>query len=251
MSTAETACHSTPEEAGLRVETISFESIPHQTRLFLDYVRDPLTLRQFYPAAVRFHHQLPARAPEVLGAHKTDRNVLCDALRDMNARWGAGEETLANIERLRESDCLAVVSGQQAGLFTGPLYTIYKALTAVKLARCLMQRNTKAVPVFWIATEDHDFPEVAKAEFISRDCQLASVDVSTDLHQEGQPVGRVTLDDSINQVVERLLDQLPNSEFIPDLKTLLRDSWKPGFGYGEAFFNAKALSGKDAKLTPF
>ena len=78
---------------------------------------------------------------------------------------------------LRESDCIAVVSGQQAGLFTGPLYTIYKALSAVKLAGCLRQRNTKAVPVFWIAAEDHDFAEVAKAEFIGRDCQLKSVEV--------------------------------------------------------------------------
>src|SRR5687767_14196152 len=104
----------------------------------------------------------------------------------MNATRGAGEETLRNIQRLRDEDCLAVVSGQQAGLFSGPLYTIYKALSAVKLAGCLTQRNTKAVPVFWIATEDHDFPEVAKAEFIGRDCKLADVEVPSEIHKEGQ-----------------------------------------------------------------
>ena len=235
MSTAETACYSTPEEAGLRVETLSFERIPHQTRLYLDYLRDPLALRQFYPSAVRFHHELPARGSEVLAAQRTDRGALCDALGEMNTAWGAGEKTLANIELLRETECLAVVSGQQAGLFTGPLYTIYKALSAVKLAGCLTQRNTKAVPVFWIATEDHDFVEVAKAEFINRECQLASVDVSTGLHTEGQPVGAVVLDDSINEVIENLLRQLPNSEFIPDLQNLLRDAWRPGRSYGEAF----------------
>jgi bacillithiol biosynthesis cysteine-adding enzyme BshC len=235
LSTAETACHSTPEEAGLHVETLSFESIPHQTRLFLDYLRDPLALKQFYSSAVRFHHELPARASEVLAAHKTDRNALCDALKALNTTWGAGAETLANVERLREADCLAVVSGQQAGLFTGPLYTIYKALTAVKLAGCLMQRNTKAVPVFWIATEDHDFVEVAKAEFIGRDCRLTSVDIATALHREAQPVGRVILDDSINEVVQHLLEQLPESEFISDLENLLRDAWQPGRNYGEAF----------------
>jgi len=231
----ETACYSTPEEAGLRVETLSFERIPHQTRLFLDYLRDPLTLRQFYPSAVRFHHELPARASEVLGAHKTDREALCDALQAMNAAWGAGEETLANIESLRSPDCLAVVSGQQAGLFTGPLYTIYKAITAIKLAGCLTQRNTKAVPVFWIATEDHDFVEVAKSQFISRECQLASVDVSTDLHRDGQPVGKVVLDHSITGVIQQALDQLPNSEFVGDLKDLLSEAWQPGRSFGEAF----------------
>jgi bacillithiol synthase len=235
VSVTESACYSTPEESGLRVETLSFERIPHQSRLFLDYLRDPLALRRFYPSAIRFHHELPQRAPEVLPAYATDRKVLCDALSEMNVAWGAGAETLTNLDLLRDVDCLAVVSGQQAGLFTGPLYTIYKALSAVKLAGCLRERNTKAVPVFWIATEDHDFAEVAKAEFIGKDCRLANVTVPLELHQEGQPVGHVVLNDSINGVVDRLVELLPVSEFTPDLEALLRDAWRPGRGYGEAF----------------
>jgi bacillithiol biosynthesis cysteine-adding enzyme BshC len=136
---------------------------------------------------------------------------------------------------LRDAECLAVVSGQQAGLFTGPLYTIYKALSAVKLAGCLRQRNTKAVPVFWIATEDHDFQEVAKAKFIGRDCRLASVEVPQELHPEGYPVGQVRLDGSIESIVTKSIELLPISEFTDDLEALLRDTWKPGRGYGEAF----------------
>ena len=235
MSTAETACFSTPEESGLRVETIPFDRIPQQTRLFLDYLKDPLALREFYPEAVRFHHELPGRASTVLAAHKTDRNLLCDALGDMNAMWGAGEATLKNIQLLRDADCIAVVSGQQVGLFSGPLYTIYKALSAVKLAGCLMQRNTKAVPVFWMATEDHDFPEVAKAEFIARDCRLVGVEVPSALHKEGQPVGGVVIDSSIDAVLTQLLETLPSSEFTADLEAVLRDAYRPGRGYGEAF----------------
>ena len=109
-TTTEPACFSTPEEAGLSVELLPFEAIPHQTRLFLDYLRDPLSLRRFYPSAVRFHHELPARAPEVLAAHRTDRTKLCDALEEMNRSWGAKDETLQNIMRLRAKDCVAVVS---------------------------------------------------------------------------------------------------------------------------------------------
>ena len=235
MSTAEAACHSTPEESGLRVETIPFDRVPHQSRLFLDYLKDATALRKFYPSAVRFHHELPQRIPEVLAAHQVDRNKLADALAAMNERWGASQETLDNINLLRDADCIAVVSGQQAGLFTGPLYTIYKALSAVKLAGCLSQRDTKAVPVFWMAAEDHDFIEVAKAEFIGRDCQLKQVEVSTDLHREGQPVGRVVLDDSINAVVDQLFELLPNSEFAEDMKALVRSAWQPGRGYADSF----------------
>jgi bacillithiol synthase len=235
LSTAEAACYSTPEESGLRVEALSFDRIPHQSRLFLDYLKDPLALRNFYPSAVRFHHELQQRVPDVLSAYRVDRTRVCDALAAMNQRWGAGQATLKNIELLREEDCIAVVSGQQAGLFTGPLYTIYKALSAVKLAGCLQQRNTKAVPVFWIAAEDHDFAEVAKAELIGRDCQLKSVAVSGGLHREGQPVGQVKLDESISTVVKDLFELLPASEFAADMKALVTSAWQPGRGYVDSF----------------
>jgi bacillithiol biosynthesis cysteine-adding enzyme BshC len=235
LSTAETACHPSPEQAGLRIEKVPFDQIPHQSRLFLDYLRDPLALRRFYPEAVAHHYDLPERRDRVLSNYETDRNKLCEALERMNRGWGASEQTLSHIQTLRQSDCIAVVSGQQAGLFGGPLYTIYKALSAVKLADCLSQRGVKAVPVFWIATEDHDFAEVAWAEFINRDCALEKVTVPTEIHTEGLPVGRVRLDGPITGVLESLLKLLPESEFTGDLTKLLRDSYAPGRAYGEAF----------------
>ena len=125
MSTAEIACHSTPQQAGLRVETVPFDQIPQQSRLFLDYLRDPVALRRFFPEAVKHHYDLPNRRERVLTNYKTDRDTLCDALERMNQAWGASEETVRHIDSLRESDCIAVVTGQQAGLFGGPLYTIY------------------------------------------------------------------------------------------------------------------------------
>jgi len=153
----------------------------------------------------------------------------------MNLAWGASARTQANIRLLREADCIAVVSGQQVGLFTGPLYTVYKALSAVKLAECMSQRGIKAVPVFWLATEDHDFPEVAKAEIINRDCVFSSVSAPSALHPEGLPVGRVVLDDSLQPTIQNLLSELPQTEFSDDLEKLLREAYQPGRTYGEAF----------------
>ena len=214
---------------------LSFERIPQQTRLFLDYLRDPIALRRFYPEAVRYHYDLPARAERVLASQQTNRSELCDALERMNRAWGASEKTVANIRLLREADCLAVVSGQQAGLFGGPLYTIYKALSAVKLGECLSQRGMKAVPVFWMATEDHDFEEVATAEFINRDCALDRARVPLDMHQDGLPVGRVTLDERINDPTNNLLKALPQTEFSDELEKLLREAYRPRQKYGDAF----------------
>src|ERR1051326_364055 len=225
--TAETACKSTPQRSNLRVETVPFAKIPQQTRLFLDYLRDPTSLRRFYPEAVRFHYEVPDRRDRVLENFRTDRTALCAVLERMNRGWQASDKTLTNVNLLREADCVAVVSGQQAGLFGGPLYTIYKALSAVKLAECMTQRGVKAVPVFWIATEDHDFAEVAAAEFINRDCRLSSFSVPPGIHQDGQPVGEVPLDESVAALLPELIHSLPQTEFTDELRGLLSDAYQP------------------------
>jgi bacillithiol biosynthesis cysteine-adding enzyme BshC len=194
---------------------------------------------------VRSHFDLAERKDRVLAAYKTDRSRLCAALARMNRAWGASDATLRHINQLAEADCLAVVTGQQAGLFTGPLYTIYKALSAVKLAECLTQRGVKAVPVFWIATEDHDFAEVASTEFINRDCVFERLTVPREIHIEGVPVGQVKLDNSIAAVVDSLLTLLPGTEFSADLEKLLSESYAPEQGFGDAF--ARLMSALTAK----
>lgn len=245
LTAAESACHGSPEKIGLRVERLPFERIPHQSRLFLSYLRDPESLRRFYPSAVRHHYEVAARSAEVLAAYRVDRAALCDALDAMHRRLAAPPETFAQIERLRRADTVAVVSGQQAGLFTGPLYTIYKALSAIKLAHCLSGRGLVAVPVFWIATEDHDWAEVRRAEVVACDGRLASVEIDDRLHAEGAPVGHVRLDQSIDGTIQRLLELLPSTEFTPALERLLRDAYAPGFAYGESFARMMlALLGK-------
>jgi bacillithiol biosynthesis cysteine-adding enzyme BshC len=245
LSITESACESAPEVAGLRVENLPFERIPGQSRLFLDYLKDAVALRRYYPSAVASHQELAARSGEVLNAYTVDRAALCDALADSNARWGASDETLANIKRLRGEKTLAVVSGQQVGLFTGPLYTIYKALSAVKLARCLTQRGTQAVPVFWMATEDHDWREVQAAELTACDGRLASTTLPSELHQEGAPVGGVLLNSDVEGAIGHLLELLPTTEFTAELERLLRDAYAPGRTFGEAFARMlTALTGR-------
>lgn len=231
----DSGCRSTLQPTSVNIQTLPFAQIPQQSRLFLDYLQDPLALRRFYPNAVRFHHQLTAYAPESLARYTTSRDQLCLALMRTNTAWGAGEETLQNIERLRSSDAVAVVTGQQIGLFTGPLYTIYKALTAVRVAACLAERGTPVVPIFWMASEDHDWAEVQTAEVVACDGRLARVEAGAHLHQTERSVGEVVLDDSISLSVDRLFDVLPTTEFTPALRDALRDAYAPGRTYTEAF----------------
>src|SRR5689334_9904046 len=106
--------------------TLPFSSIPSQSRLFLDFQSDPHSLKHFYPNAVAKVADLVEYSPTVLDNYSADRSKLCDVLSQLNSSIEPGDESLRNIERLRQPDTVAVVTGQQAGLFSGPLYTIYK-----------------------------------------------------------------------------------------------------------------------------
>jgi len=218
-----------------KVETLPFSNIPNQSKLFIEYQQNPDELAEFYGLSVNSHTQISQRIPTVLENYKTDREALCDALEEMNANCGASEKTLENIKLLREADCVAIVSGQQAGLFTGPLYTIYKALSAVRLTECLRARGIKAVPVFWIATEDHDFAEVSKANVIGRESKLVELKNEPQRCYENLPVGYVELDETIKETVNALFENLPHTEFTDDLRRSVEECWKPGVNFGDAF----------------
>ncbi|HEX3031390.1 MAG TPA: bacillithiol biosynthesis BshC, partial [Bacillota bacterium] len=93
--------------------------------------------------------------------YRQDRSRLVDILSAYNRELGCGSETLNNLELLKDGTALAVITGQQAGVLTGPLFTIYKAITAIQVAKEMeSQLKVPVVPVFWVAGEDHDFQEI-------------------------------------------------------------------------------------------
>ena len=231
----EIACASSRGNVKLQVSSLPFSEIPHQSRLFIEYQRDPVLLKRFYPNTVTSFDQISKFIPEVLTNYKADRDVLCDALTEINIKFGAGEKTLRNIEILRSPDAVAVVTGQQAGLFSGPLYTIYKALSAIRAAECLRGQGFKAVPVFWVATEDHDFEEVSKTFVIGRKGELVESQTEPSHCHENLPVGYIKLDETIKQGIRELIDSLMPTEFTDELRTLLEDCWKPDEYFGDAF----------------
>lgn len=231
----EIACPSSNGTVILRAESIPFSQIPGQSRLFAEYQRDPLSLKKYYPSAVISHTQIADRISEVLANHRSDRDLLCDALEEINRNFGASETTLAHIAMLREPDAVAVVTGQQAGLFSGPLYTIYKALSAIRTAECLRGRGYKAVPVFWVATEDHDFEEVSKTYVLNRDGDLAGLGTEPKHCYENLPVGYIKLDESIRATINSLFDELTPTEFTDEVRELIDSTWATEEYFGDAF----------------
>ena len=231
----ESAGHCLANESSFKVESLPFSSIPNQSKLFLAYQSDPLSLKKFYPAIVSSHTEIPQNIPDVLANYQTDREALCDALLEINESFGGGAETLENIRLLREADCVTVVTGQQAGLFSGAIYTIYKALSAVKLASCLRSRGQKAVPVFWIAEEDHDFDEVKRTFALDPQSKLIGLENTPQSYATDLPVGAVVLDETIDETVGEFFRSAPDTEFSDELKTILNESYRAGESYSTSF----------------
>jgi bacillithiol biosynthesis cysteine-adding enzyme BshC len=150
-------------------------------------------------------------------------------LERQNKSWGASGKTLANIERLRKG-AAAVVTGQQVGLFGGPMFAIYKALTAVKLAEEASAAGVDAVPVFWLATYDHDLAEVNHVAIPSND-GVRQVLTTPSHNVAGAPVGAVRFGEEINPLVEQAVALLGETE----AAQLIRECYRPGETLGTSF----------------
>jgi len=137
--------------------SIPFRRLPHQPKLFVRLIDDFSSVSQFYAHAPNF--ESVKRVAQSLEFPAERRSEVTAILRQQNQSFGAGAATQSNLDRL-ERGAVAVVSGQQVGLFSGPAYAFYKALTAIQIAQELTDAGIAAVPVFWMATEDHDLDEV-------------------------------------------------------------------------------------------
>jgi bacillithiol biosynthesis cysteine-adding enzyme BshC len=227
--------NSAPDKLISRPNGIPFEGLPGQSELFLRFLDDPISLKRFYPNAFERPLDCAGFIPEVLKGYSTDRVRLCDALARMNGDLGASKATLNNVELLRRDDTVAVVTGQQTGLFTGPIYTVYKALSAIRLADELRSEGRNAVPVFWMATEDHDFDEVSTAKFFAETGNVLEAKYIPKEYINGAAVGDVRIGPEINAVLEGVFAALPRTQFSEKTAESIQDLWKPGVSFGQAF----------------
>jgi bacillithiol synthase len=211
----------------VKAQCLPFAQIPHSTRLFTDFLEYSPKVEAFYPRPPQFSEW---RNEESSNIHYPDsrRRQIADILERQNKSWDVAPQTFANLDRLRKG-AAAVVTGQQVGLFSGPTFAIYKALTAVKLAEEATAAGVDAVPVFWLATSDHDLAEV---NHVSIPGPSGLEVLTTPSHGvEGSPVSAVRLDDEIMPVVEQAANLLGESE----ATQFLRDSYRPGESLGTAF----------------
>jgi bacillithiol biosynthesis cysteine-adding enzyme BshC len=208
---------------------LAFRQLPHQPKLFLEYLDHFARVKAFYGHPPTM--QAVTRAGRRLNYPEERRTEVARLLREQNSALGAGRETLGNLERL-ENGAVAIVTGQQVGLFSGPAYAIYKALTAVQIAEELTRGGIPAVPVFWMATEDHDLDEVRHTTWFDQG-KLVRFELPV-AAEAGRPVGGIRLGSEIEPLVREAAELLSNhgSDL---LGQFLTESYRPEETYGSAF----------------
>ncbi len=208
-------------------DCIPFSSIPHTTKLFTDYLSYAPELRPFYAQAP--DAGLVASRAALVPAGNPIHHQVADALERQNRGWGASDATLQNIRRLREG-AHAVVTGQQVGLFGGPLLSLFKVASVLALAKRVESAGVPCVPLFWMATEDHDLAEVNQALLLGSDYQLNGFTVPVE-GPEDSPVAKVRLANGANEQVEQAAKLLGESQ----VAEFLRESYREGETFSEAF----------------
>ncbi len=198
--------------------------VPHTSRLFVDYTESAEPLTPFFSTAPTSKGWISA-GRKLSAEH---RGRLADLLAVQNASFGGGSVTAANIERLR-AGASAVVTGQQVALFGGPLYTLLKAATAIARAREATEAGVDTVPVFWLATEDHDFAEIAHVELPARNgLQAVTIGPAPEVPV---PVGGIVLGAGIEAALKQAEELLGSS----DLTALLRAAYRADATLAGAF----------------
>jgi bacillithiol biosynthesis cysteine-adding enzyme BshC len=203
----------------VKVDCYPISVLPRLSRLFLDYASSREPLAPFFSATPRSESfVVPAQDPEL-------RSAVADLLLEQNRDWGASDRSLANIEKLRRGGG-AFVTGQQVALFTGPLFTLLKAATVIHHARL-----SESVPIFWVASEDHDLAEADHVSLPTRHA-LQTLKLAHDPSgTAGLPVGKLLLGPGITQVLDRAAELIGGT---PEFD-LLAASYTPEATFASAF----------------
>jgi len=224
--------------------------------LLSDYCSDFRKLRSFFRYDPR---DLENAMGELRGTQQRrfTENQL-NEIKLYNKRMDCGNETLDNIDKLGRDGTVTIVTGQQPGIFTGPLYTIYKTITAIKLAKYVTEKlDVTAVPVFWNASEDHDFKEVRHIEFINRDNRVISLIYEPQTDVDGKSIFDIPLEPSLEFLIDLMEGDTNESEFKSYLVDLLRNSLGRCYSLADwfshqmqALFGSYGLIILDAHLPP-
>lgn len=208
----------------------SFAQLPF-SKLFSTYISDYNQLADFFEYNPFDDKDIKKRAASLSGFK--NRAEIVQALSDFHNHLGIDHKQKSQLAKFASPDALVIVTGQQLGVYGGPLYTVYKTLTTILLAEIWEKKlNKPVVPVFWLADEDHDFEEIASIGLPGNDGKIA-----VQLAQEGKgiPVSDEIIGATFSEFISSTKEQLYDTDFSDFLWNQLNACYAEGKSHAEAF----------------
>ncbi len=215
----------------MRVEPINIEA---RSKFLKDYLNENEHLYNNFDYFPYQENCFKQRVKDIR-ERNFDRASLVNTLRTLNEAWGAGAETLSNINLLEKENSLVVIGGQQAGLLSGPLYTIHKIISIIQLAKKQTKElNIPVIPVFWIAGEDHDFEEINHI-YVEKRNHLKKHKINQPFFEK-KPVSSCPIDqDYARRWLKEVFYTFEETAYTKDFYKLAEDALKDSETYADFF----------------
>lgn len=215
----------------MQVTNYSFEHLPF-SKLFKAYTQNFDEVSEFFETSPFDGNAISQKIDEF--NFQGDRKQTASILSALNKEFNAHDEAIRNIERLEKENALAVVTGQQLGVYGGALYTVFKTISTIHIAQKLEKEfDRPVVPVFWLADEDHDYDEVRKLTIIDKDEPKTFSLPPKNNHLP--TVADLPIPEEISDMRSQLKELLYNTDFSDGLWKILDESFQEGHSFFEAF----------------
>ncbi len=218
---------------------LNFSDIPGHQNLFLDYIHEFGNVEKFYERNFKAQDTYSAFFQHLTEKERPHRDKFADIIKEQYATLKPSKQTQANIEALHSPKTIAVITGQQLGLFGGPLYTIYKTITAIKLCSYLKEKydGYQFVPVFWLEGDDHDYNEVRISGILNNENQLFQLEYNDGLDEETNrgSVAEIKFNENIENVFAELQSKLRDTEFKNSLIAFFKSFYDINKSFLESF----------------
>ena len=215
----------------MQITNYSFEDLPF-SKLFKTYIHNFEEVNKFFETNPFDHKAISQRIDDF--GFQGDRKQTASILVALNKQFDVHEAAIRNIERLEKENALVVVTGQQLGVYGGPLYTVLKTISTIHIAKKLEKDYGRpVVPVFWLADEDHDYEEVRKLTILEED-EPKSLSLPPK-NNRLPTVADLSLPDEISEMRNQLKESLYDTDFSDDLWELLDECFQDDHSFFEAF----------------
>lgn len=215
----------------MKITSSSISELPF-SKLFKDYISNFGQLSDFFDSDPFSEKDTGEKLKSF--SFLGDRDQSVQLLKNFNHRYGAGEEVYESIDKFKNKDSCAIVTGQQLTIYGGPLYTVLKIITAIHYSVIWEKKFGRPfIPVFWMADEDHDFDEAASIGLPYRD-DFVKVSIQSDQKKQAR-VSDIPLDKNLRSFREEVKKHLPETDFSDQLWKLLDDIYREGNLFSEGF----------------